>query len=131
MKIKLVVLLVLTAAVATTGGSATPVTGAVAAPRRPAAVGRYSTPESAVPLTPQQEYVTTVRGLAAAAGYAEQTAAEYIQGGRDICAQFDAGDTWTDFRAFVTEYGLDYNIHRAYAWAAVRTFCPEQTAALR
>jgi|SRR5665647_721111 len=97
----------------------------------PGTVGRYSTPAEAVPLTPRQEYLTTVRALATSAGYAEQTAAEYIQGGRDTCAQFDAGDDWADFRAFVAEYGVDYEIHRAYVWAAVRTFCPEHTAALR
>jgi hypothetical protein len=107
------VLLALTVAV--TSASADP-----APANRALNVGAYFTMS-------ERAYLTTVRALLAGRSHAEQTSAQYIQGGKDICAQITGGATWADFLTDADRYDLDVEFHRAAIDAATATFCPEHS----
>lgn len=75
-------------------------------------------------------YLRTVKSLLADVPHAPQPDADYIQGGRDICSQIDAGATWATFAGQIDEAGLDYDLHRAAVGAAIISFCPQHASAI-
>lgn len=101
-------------------GLATSATAKPELPTRNIAAGAYYTMS-------ERAYLTTVRALLAGIPHAEQTNAQYIQGGKDICAQIDSGATWRDFLADADRYDLDVEFHRATIDAATATFCPQHS----
>jgi len=110
---------------------------ATAAPQTVAPqVGRYSTAESAVPLSAASEYVATIRGLVASRDHAEQTDAEIIKAGRDLCAEIKAGATWDTFTEQMNAYPgsikpSDFSFYRTVIRSAVFAFCPADAGVLR
>lgn len=76
----------------------------------------------------ERDYVATIRKLLAPIQPAaqQQSDAQLIAGGKDICAQLSGGATWQDFMADIDRYDLDPNFHIPAVVAAVRTFCPAQ-----
>lgn len=104
---------------------------AQAEPRVEVSVGRYSTIEAATPVTmTQDDYLITIKGLLSGREHVDQSDEEYVQGGKDICADIDNGSTMTSFLEQVAPYGGDPAFYRAAIRAAVYTFCPADAAVL-
>lgn len=107
-------------------------TAADASEQRAIPVGRYSTLEAAVPLAPlgSDYYLETIRGLLSGVPHVDQPDADLIQGGKDLCAEMDAGATWDTFALQVDDIGGDRAFYRVVVRAAVMSFCPAHITAL-
>jgi hypothetical protein len=116
----------------TMSGCATATADASVAVERPVLISRYSTPESATvaPTMTQDTYLVTIAGLLSGRPHADQSDDEYIQGGRDICADFDAGANWDTYSDGIAEIGGDLAFYRAAVRAAIYTFCPQHATRL-
>lgn len=81
---------------------------------------------------PNRAYLDAIKGLLSGRPHADQTEAEYIQGGRDMCADFDDGLTLGAMLQQVAELGgdPDWSFYRAVARAAIAAYCPQNAAAL-
>jgi len=91
----------------------------------PGTVGRYSTVESAAPLSTTNTYLMTMRGLLVGQERSDQTDAELIASGRAVCANEVAdGMTWASLDVMLREADLNVPFYRAYVQTAVATFCP-------
>lgn len=88
-------------------------------------VASAAVPVAGYPTMSEHTYLAAIHALLAGRPHAEQPDSQYTQGGRDICAQIDAGDTWADFLADADEYDLDVGFHRAAIDLATATYCPQ------
>jgi len=112
---------VMLAAVGALSGSV--VVSAVA--EAPGTVGRYSTPDSAAPLSATTTYLMTMRGLLVGQERSDQTDAELIASGRAVCAnEVAAGMTWASLDVMLRDADLNVPFYRAYVQTAVTAFCP-------
>lgn len=94
----------------------------------PAQVGRYSTVESAVAMTPASTYLVTMRGLMVGS---ERTDVELLASGREVCINEVAhGMTWVTLAEKVDAMDLSLPFYRAYVQAAVSAFCPSALPAM-
>lgn len=115
----------LAAAVLTMSGCAASAQATEAAAAAPVAVGHYDTPAEAVPLSPSTTYLVTMRGLLAGQERHDQTDAQLIASGKEVCAnEVAAGLTWESLDKMVKDRGLSVPFYRAYVQAAVEAFCP-------
>jgi hypothetical protein len=98
----------------------------------PLPIGHVSTVESQVRFDGlgSSHYLDTVRGLLSGIPHEEQSDADLIQGGKDLCAEIDRGATWETFSRQIDEVGGDRALYRAVIRAAVLSFCIEDSGIL-
>ena len=115
---------VVLAAVVAFGGFANADAAVTAAPQT-ATVARHSTVAEPVAMTPASTYLIQMRGLLVGQTVHDQTDAELITSGREVCTSDIAdGLTWAKLPALTEHWGLNLAFTRAYVAAAAVAFCP-------